>query len=232
MGVTFSFGNVAEAAQTVSGKALGDVDDVVKEVGRGELSIPKKGLITIRGGDDAQKITYLDVFATTFSADAHPSTKRRIFETPQETSPKYYDGYSERQSVHPAVSRKLYNGKRALMFHNFDKSGKLKYYFKTLSNTRDENSTDVTPDALVNSVRISDFGGYTQPAYQDYGNRLMEVYGTGAMDIKNYEREIFVGVSSVSSQPVDSDSYYSHVYLEFFAISADAEGAMKQEPLT
>ena len=152
-GVILHCGVTAEAAQTVNGKALGSVDDVVKEISGGELSIPKKGLITIRGGDDAQKNTYLDVFATTFSADAQPSAKRRIFENPSGTSPKYYEGYNERQSVHPAVSRRLYNGKRALMFHNFAKSGELKYYFKTLSNTRDENSTDVTPDALVNSVR-------------------------------------------------------------------------------
>ena len=230
-GVILHCGVTAEAAQTVNGKALGSVDDVVKEISGGELSIPKKGLITIRGGDDAQKRTYLDVFATTFSADAQPSAKRRIFENPSGTSPKYYDGYNERQSVHPTVSRRLYNGKRALMFHNFAKSGELKYYFKTLSNTRDENSTDVTPDALVNSVRISDFGEYTQPKYQDYGNRLMEVYGTGVMNVKNYEREIFVGVSSVSNQAVDYE-FDSELYIEFFALSADVEGKMEQEPLT
>ena len=40
---------LAEAAQTINGKAIGTVDDVVKEVNKGELSIPKKGLITLRG---------------------------------------------------------------------------------------------------------------------------------------------------------------------------------------
>ncbi len=117
------------------------------------------------------------------------------------------------------------------MSHNFEKSRELKYYFYTLYNTRDENSTDVTPDALVNSAVFRTFDEYKQPQYQDYGNRLMEVYGTGVMAVKNYDREIFVGVSCVSNVKVDSE-FDPEIYLEFFAISADAEGNMQQEPLT
>ena len=57
----------------------------------------------------------------------------------------------------------------------------------------------------------------------------MEVYGTGVMDVKNYEPEIFVAASGVSGQINYSQN---DMYLEFFAVSADAEGAMEQEPLT
>ncbi|MBQ6002605.1 MAG: hypothetical protein IJL18_07115, partial [Synergistaceae bacterium] len=66
-------GGIAESAQTINGKAIGTVDDVVKEVNRGDLSLPKKGLITLRGGD---KIGDVDIFATTFGADASSSTRR------------------------------------------------------------------------------------------------------------------------------------------------------------
>ena len=231
-GVAFlQCGGTAEAMQSVNGKALGSVDDVVREIGGGELSIPKKGLIFLRGGDDFDqwRATNRNIFAITFSADAQPSTPRSLY-TARANSPKYFDGWAERQAFHMAASRRLYNGKRALMSHNFEKSGELEYYFYTLYNTRDENSTDVTPDALVNSVRFKLFGEYKQPQYQDYGNRLMEVYGTGVMDVKNYEREIFVGVSSVSN--VAPRDFNSEVYLEFFALSADEEGNMQQEPLT
>ncbi|MBQ4431175.1 MAG: hypothetical protein II877_06700, partial [Synergistaceae bacterium] len=61
-------GGIAYSAQTINGKALGSVDDVVKEVNRGELSLPKKGLITVRGGSNDDN-TYIDVFATTFGKD-------------------------------------------------------------------------------------------------------------------------------------------------------------------
>ena len=38
-------GETAEAAQTINGTAIGNVDDIVKEA-NGELSLQKKGLIT------------------------------------------------------------------------------------------------------------------------------------------------------------------------------------------
>lgn len=58
-------GEFAEAAQTINGKAIGSIDDIVKEVNGGDLSLPKKGLITVRGLSNNDN-TYLDVFASVF----------------------------------------------------------------------------------------------------------------------------------------------------------------------
>ena len=48
------------------------------------------------------------------------------------------------------------------------------------------------------------------------------------MDVKNYDREIFVGASGAYL----SNNEENTVRLEFFALSADNEGNMKQESLT
>ena len=74
-------GEFAEAAQTINGKAIGSVDDIVKEVNRGDLSLPKKGLITVRGLSNNDN-TYLDVFASLFGADGSASGKHRIWSNP------------------------------------------------------------------------------------------------------------------------------------------------------
>ena len=155
LGIILPGGEVVQAAQTINGKALGSVDDVVKEINKGDLSLPKKGLITIRGGD-FQDNTYADVYATTFGNDASASEARKILTTyptsdpavgKYEEKPMYqdsdnddflprfyreakvrvpvYDG--EPKFFRPAVSRKLYNGKRALMTHNLAPNGELTY---------------------------------------------------------------------------------------------------------
>ena len=74
-------GEIAEAAQTINGKSLGSVDDVVKEISRGDLSLPKKGLITLRGLSNNDN-TYLDVFASVFGTDGSASGKRKIWSNP------------------------------------------------------------------------------------------------------------------------------------------------------
>ena len=266
-------GGTAESAQTINGKSLGSVDDVVKEVNRGELSIPKKGLITLRGGD-FQDNTYVDVYASVFGTDASASDARKIFTTYPTSDPavgkyeekkRYLDGLmgnlvpnetvrvpvyeGEPKFFRPAVSRKLYNGKRALMFHNIAPNGSLKYYFKTLSSTRSENSTESTPTGLVNLVNISDFGTYTSPAFSNAENLISEVYGTGVMSVKGYDREVFVAASGLTRVDIKSGyesaflvgTEYRHevnpqdkqeVRLEFFALNADGNGTMTQEPLT
>ena len=214
----------AEAAQTINGKALGSVDDIVREINRGDLSPPKKGLITLRGGD---KIDDVDVFATIVGKDASGSTKR-LWHNSNATQQLNWTGYVPHY-LRPAVSRRLYNGKRALMFHNLAPNGQLKYYFKTLSSSRSENSTETTPQALVNSVQISDFGEYTTQAFEhSEGNFIPQVYGTGVMAVKGYEREIFVAASG----PNHPDKLDKTIRLEFFALNADNEGKMTQEPLT
>ncbi len=258
-------GGISQAAQTIGGQAIGNVDDIVKQVNGGELSIPKKGLITIRGGD-FQDNTYADVYASIFGADGTASSARKIFTTyPDSTTPavsKYelkpkwvfdrnntfrdYLYQGEPKFFRPAVSRRLYNGKRALMFHNIAPNGSLKYYFKTLSNTRDANTTGITPEKLVNLVSISDFGTYTPQKFSNADIHICEVYGTGVMSVKGYGREIFIAASGVSRANkiryrsflnMRRDYYYSddlnnEVRLEFFAISADKNGTMTQEPLT
>ncbi|MBQ6981245.1 MAG: hypothetical protein IJQ15_02310, partial [Synergistaceae bacterium] len=229
-------GGIAESAQTINGKAIGTVDDVVKEVNRGDLSLPKKGLITLRGGD---KIGDVDIFATTFGADASSST-RRLWHNSNATQRLNWTANSP-YYLRPAVSRRLYNGKRALMTHNLAPNGQLKYYFKTLSNTRSENSTDTSTSALTNSVQISDFGEYTTATFSNVENyHVMEVYGTGVMSVKGYDREIFVGASGAArSLTTHQNGGYQRVYrndnevrLEFFALNADSEGNMSQTPLT
>ena len=167
--------------------------------------------------------------------------KRQTINVPvYEGEPKFY---------RPAVSRRLYNGKRALMFHNIAPNGSLKYFFKTLSNNRGENTTSATPDNLANTVSISDFGTYTSPAFSDAESLISEVYGTGAMSVKGYDREIFVAASGVKRVDIQTGyhDYGSNHYqfrrwvyskadqevrLEFFALSADQQGNMTQEALT
>ena len=273
LGIILPGGEVVQAAQTINGKALGSVDDVVKEVNKGDLSLPKKGLITIRGGD-FQDNTYADVYASVFGSDGSASDARKIFTTYPTSDPavgkyeekkRFVGGFMEdlykistvRVPVYegepkffrPAVSRKLYNGKRALMFHNIAPNGSLKYYFKTLSNTIGEDSADLTPTALVNSVNITDFGTYTSPAFSNAENLIGEVYGTGVMSVKGYDSEIFVAASGLNRVNIESVydplPFGSQIYrygvspktnqevrLEFFAINADSEGNMTQEPLT
>ncbi|MBQ7578821.1 MAG: hypothetical protein IJT21_11215, partial [Synergistaceae bacterium] len=250
------------ADQTINGKAIGSVDDVVREVNGGELSIPKKGLITLRGGDFNSN-TYIDVFASTFGADAAASNARKIFTTyPDSTKaittytevPKLVffpvsklrvpDYLGEPTPLRPAVSRKLYNGKRALMFHNLALNGEFKYYFKTLSNTRSAATTGITPDNLVNLVNISDFGTYTSPAFSNAEKCIRQIYGANVMSVKGYDREIFIAANGVvrSKQNIIRKFFMNNVYytfdsqnevrLEFFALSADNQGTMTQEPLT
>ncbi len=219
-------GEFAEAAQTINGKAIGSVDDIVKEVNGGELSLPKKGLITVRCLADEDK-TYLDVFASLFGEDGSASAKRKIWSNPNpDVSITKYEG--EPKFYRPAVSRRLYNGKRVLMLHNIAPNGSLKYFFKTLSSTKDENTTDTTPDNLANTVSISDFGTYTSPAFSNAENYISEVYGTGVMSVKGYDREIFVAASGVNRYSQADQE----VRLEFFAVGADNEGNMKYEALT
>ncbi len=115
-------GGISESAQTINSKAIVTVDDVVKEVNRGELSIPKNGLITLRGLSNNDN-TYLDLFASVFGADSSASAKRKICSnhnpdtsiTKWEVKPLYE---SEPKFFRPAVLHKLYNGERALMSHN------------------------------------------------------------------------------------------------------------------
>lgn len=226
LSVVLQFGETAQAAQTINGKAIGSVDDVVKEISRGDLSLPKKGLITLRGLSNNDN-TYLDVFASVFGADGSASGKRKIWSNPNpDTSLSKYE--NEPTFFRPAVSRRLYNGKRALMFHNTAFNGSLKYFFTTLSNTRGENSTETTPNALVNSVQISDFGEYILPTFSNFKTTVVEVQGAGVMSVKGYDHEIFVGASKCKANLL----FHGEVRLDFFAISADNEGAMKQEPLT
>ena len=78
----YCYGGIAYSAQTINGKALGSVDDVVKEVNGGDLSLPKKGLITVRGLSNNDN-TYLDVFASVFGADGSASAKRKIWSNPE-----------------------------------------------------------------------------------------------------------------------------------------------------
>ena len=135
------------------------------------------------------------------------------------------------------------------MFHNLAPNGSLKYFFKTLSNSRGENATDTTPNTLVNSLGISDFDTYTSPKFSNAENFISEVYGTGVMSVKGYDREIFIAASGVAKATVDEgyrpyifgwslyrkDVYYdqdNEVRLELFALNADSEGKMTQEPLT
>ena len=224
-GVIFPSREFAEAAQTINKKALGSIDDIVKEIGHGELSIPKKGLLFFRSD---YKIDDVNVFATVFSADAQPSTKRKLWENPNATV-LHRDWVRMHHYLSPAVSRRLYNGKRALMFHNLAPDGQFKYYFKTLSNTRNVRTTDITPDGLVNLVNISDFGEYTPPAFSNSEeNFTPKVFGSGVMAVNGYEREIFVAASGPNYSAKDDKA----VRLEFFALSADSEGNMTQEPLT
>ncbi|MBR1439026.1 MAG: hypothetical protein IJ587_10875, partial [Synergistaceae bacterium] len=81
-------------------------------------------------------------------------------------------------------------------------------------------------------------------------NLICEVYGTGVMSVKGYDREIFVAASGVNR--VDIESGYRHntnfyaeefrrrvspkddqeVRLEFFAVTADQQGNMTHEALT
>ncbi|MBQ7665995.1 MAG: hypothetical protein IJS42_04700, partial [Synergistaceae bacterium] len=214
----------SEAAQTINGKALGDIDDIVKEVNKGEISLSKKGLITLRGGD---KIDDVDVFAATFGKDASYST-RTIIHNLNATRRLDWNG-NEPHYLRPAVSRRLYNGKRALMYHNLAPNGEAKYYFKTLSNNRTSHITGTTPKELVDSVQISDFGEYTLPTFSNvYSGFVVQVFGTGVMSVKGYEHEIFVAASGPNN-PAQLDKT---IRLEFFALNADSEGKMTQEPLT
>ncbi len=176
----------------------------------GELAISKKGLITIRGGnyttsggfddrvDRGQATgTYYDVFATVFSRDATPSKACKISSYPRSGSfvNDLNNGFFDAPNYFaPAVSRRLYNGKRAFMFHNIANNGELKYYFKTLSNTITSHDNRQTPDERMNYVQVSDFGEYTPKAIpSSYDIKFaMQVYGTGVMEVKGYENEIFV----------------------------------------
>ncbi|MBQ7733030.1 MAG: hypothetical protein IJT58_03315 [Synergistaceae bacterium] len=221
----------SEAAQKVNGKAIGSIDDIVKSVNGGELSLSKKGLITIRGGiNKGGGCTYVDVYTSIFDTNAKASKARKIF-----TYPNTGDGnivlthYYSPNYFAPAVSRKLYNGKRAFLFHNLARNGELKYYFKTLSNKMTSFAVGKTPDELVNSIEISDFGEYTPEKFSGAGPTYAgQVYGTGVMEVKGYEHEIFV-VASGTNHPL-SDPMEAR--LEFFALNADDEGKMTQEPLT
>ncbi|MBQ6772595.1 MAG: hypothetical protein IJP48_00880 [Synergistaceae bacterium] len=190
----------------------------------GELTLAKKGLITIRGGD---KIDDVDVFATTFGKDTSLST-RTIFHN-SNASRQFSWSAQEPHYLRPAVSRRLYNGKRALMYHNLAPNGEAKYYFKTLSNNRTSHTTGTTPSELVNSVQISDFGEYTLPAFSNvHSGFVVQVFGTGVMEVKGYDREIFVAASG----PNNPSQLDKAIRLEFFALNADSEGKMTQEPLT
>ena len=180
----------------------------------GELAISKKGLITIRGGnyttsggfddrvDRGQATgTYYDVFATVFSRDATPSKACKISSYPRSGSfvNDLNNGFFDAPNYFaPAVSRRLYNGKRAFMFHNIANNGELKYYFKTLSNTITSHDNRLTPDERMNYVQVSDFGEYTPEKFSDAAKGFAEqVYGTGVMEVKGYENEIFVVAAGV-----------------------------------
>ncbi len=136
-------GEFAESVQTVSGKSIEDIDDIVQSV-NGSLSLAKKGLITIKGENNGDHTT--------------PSKTRKIFIYPNFGSPVL----ASVNSFHPAVSRRLYNAKRVLMFHNIShNNGQLTYYFKPLSNTITSHDNGLKPDERVDTVQISDLGEYT-----------------------------------------------------------------------
>ena len=216
-------GEFAEAVQTLSGKSIEDIDDIVQSV-NGSLSLAKKGLITIRGGNNGDH-TYVDVFAQTFSRDTTPSKARKIFTYPNSG---YAMNAEPTAPFHPAVSRKLYNGKRAFMFHNIaPNNGKLKYYFKTLSNTITSHDNGLKPDERVDTVQIADLGEYTLTRFStQYNVRNSEVYGTGFMSLKGYDNEILAVVSDAYMEFSENNA----LLLDFFVINADSEG-LSMEPL-
>ena len=146
----------AHGAQ-IGGKALGDVDDVVKEATHGSLEIPKHSIMLLKAGEVNGNNSYLQTNIMTLNHEAalgmkslqvlgnqgkivDPLIKTEKFEQTWDFSgfvTKYEGGIQTVpvMNLTPVVSRKSYNGKKVVMWNTTNENS-FKAYFAALQNSR------------------------------------------------------------------------------------------------
>ena len=140
----------AHGAQ-IGGKALGDVDDVVKEATHGSLEIPKHSIMLLKAGEVNGNNSYLQTNIMTLNHEAALGmkslqvlsnqgkiidplrettvTERNWLGIPEETT-KYVGGVQTVpvMNLTPIISRRSYNGKKVVMWNTTNENS-FKAYF-------------------------------------------------------------------------------------------------------
>ena len=145
----------AHGAQ-IGGKALGDVDDVVKEATHGSLEIPKHSIMLLKAGEVNGNNSYLQSNIMTLNYEGETATKTlqvlsnqgKIVDPLKGTTVTERNLYGLEHKVTryeggiqtvpvmnltPVVSRRSYNGKKVVMWNTTNEDS-FKAYFAALQN--------------------------------------------------------------------------------------------------
>ena len=208
---------------------LDRVDDIVKEVTHGDLEIKKHSLLFIENyfpfGIYKQDMKFKILsFLPNYDKNTEIKSGSKELFNFQYDYPGgrlfYAPDMGSYSTVTPAVTRKLYNnGKKILMYN---KSNPAQLLFDEIGNNRtiaDNKNADEDANALAQSVaRMPSQSGsehlavINTPTTNNY-------YGSGVMNVKGVNGEIFVSVQD-GSKPL----MYNTIELSFFAVSPDVEG--------
>lgn len=145
----------AHSAQ-IGGKALGDVDDVVKEATHGSLEIPKHSIMLLKAGEVNGNNSYLQTNIMTLNHESNigmkslqvlsnqgkivdPFKKTTVMENNSfgilHPKTKYEGGIQTVpvMNLTPVVSRRSYNGKKVVMWNTTNENS-FKAHFAALQN--------------------------------------------------------------------------------------------------
>ena len=140
----------------IGGKALGDVDDVVKEATHGSLEIPKHSIMLLKAGEINDNNSYLQSNIMTLNYEGETATKTlqvlsnqgKIVDPLKGTTVTERNLYGLEHKVTryeggiqtvpvmnltPVVSRRSYNGKKVVMWNTTNEDS-FKAYFAALQN--------------------------------------------------------------------------------------------------
>ena len=146
----------------IAGKALSDVDDIVKEATHGNLEIPKHSIMLLKAGELNGNNSYLQTNIMTLNSAGQTTTKslQVLNDQGEIIDPAdYYIHTVPIMNLTPVFSRKSYNGKRIVMWNTTNKNS-FKTYFAALQNNRADGGAANynNPFELVNALSTSLIG--------------------------------------------------------------------------
>ena len=137
----------AHGAQ-IGGKALDDVDDVVKEATHGSLEIPKHSIMFLKAGAiNKGSDSYLQTSIMTLNHASTLGMKTLQVLGNQGGINEHFIRPVNVMDLTPVLSRRSYNGKKVVMWHTTNEKS-FKTYFAALQNTRTGGGGQLTTTTL------------------------------------------------------------------------------------
>ena len=203
----------------IGGKALGDVDDVVKEATHGSLEIPKHSIMLLKAGEINDNNSYLQSNIMTLNYEGETATKTlqvlsnqgKIVDPLKGTTVTERNLYGIEHKVTryeggiqtvpvmnltPVVSRRSYNGKKVVMWNTTNEDS-FKAYFAALQNNSGGGTDFDNPTTLANSLSTTLIGNpyetkFTKITPSNGKYPYVSTYGSIVLNVKGYDGEVFI----------------------------------------